>query len=94
MSLNISIAPSGTPVGTFFELALELGSPGSEHAPNATSPIGLAGADYFTPGPAARPEIRRIMIEREKIPAYLLRGDVTPAQCLELFDLWVALLCF
>ncbi|KAG9122477.1 hypothetical protein FRC07_001117 [Ceratobasidium sp. 392] len=88
-SIVLPIAASGTPFGMFFELSLELGSPGSENAPNgspSSSSIGLAGADYFTPGPAARPEIRRIMIEQGKLPSFLIQKSVSPAECLELFD--------
>lgn len=89
------IAPaSGTPVETFFELSrTPAGSPHSEHSSPSTSTVSMdeefAGADYFTPGPATRPEIRRIMIEREKLPSYLVQKAVSPHQCIELFGLWV-----
>ncbi|KAG9073636.1 hypothetical protein FS749_014841, partial [Ceratobasidium sp. UAMH 11750] len=91
MSVISPIASSGTPMGVFQELSMQLGSPGSEHAPNgsSTSSIGLAGADYFTPGPAARPEIRRIMIEQGKIPSFLIQKTISPVECLELFSLFM-----
>ncbi|KAG8750733.1 hypothetical protein FRC12_012756, partial [Ceratobasidium sp. 428] len=88
-SMISPIAASGTPFGLFFDLSRDLGSPGSEHAPGgspSSTSIGLASPDYFTPGPAARPEIRRIMIEQGKLPSFLIQKTVSPADCLELFD--------
>ncbi|KAL5637830.1 hypothetical protein ACGC1H_002185 [Rhizoctonia solani] len=90
-SLDMPLPASGTPVATFFELARSLASPYTEAlssptGSNASADIGLAGADYFTPNPAARPAIRKIMIEREKLPSYLLNGTVRPAECNELFE--------
>ncbi|QRV81888.1 Fungal specific transcription factor domain [Ceratobasidium sp. AG-Ba] len=92
MNLVTPMPPSGTPFGMFFELAQQLGSPTSEHPPKGSpvsAPIGLAGADYFTPGPAAHPEIRRIMIEQGKLPSYLIQKRISPADCTRLFDLFM-----
>lgn len=36
-----------------------------------------------------RPEIRRIIIERHRMPQYLIKGTVKPAECLALFDEYV-----
>ncbi|KAF8605712.1 hypothetical protein BDV93DRAFT_506795 [Ceratobasidium sp. AG-I] len=92
MNLPLPHVPSGTPVGMFFELSLSLNSPTSEHpgrrsgSPDEPADVGLAGADYFMPGPATRPEIRRIMIERQRMPQYLVKGTIRPDECLKLFD--------
>ncbi|KAH7345760.1 hypothetical protein B0J17DRAFT_641065 [Rhizoctonia solani] len=96
LSLGMPMPPSGTPVATFFELAHSLASPRAETLPsptgsNVSADIGMAGADYFTPNPAARPAIRKIMIERERLPSYLLNGTVKPAECNELFERFMSL---
>jgi hypothetical protein len=84
------VLASGTPAATFFELARSLGSPQSDvlsspTGSNASVDIGLAGADYFSPNPAAQPAIRKIVIERERLPSYLLNGTIKPAECNQLF---------
>ncbi|CAE6453911.1 unnamed protein product [Rhizoctonia solani] len=95
-NLDMPLPTSGTPVATFFELARSLASPYAEAlssptGSNASVDIGLAGADYFSPNPAARPAIRKIMIEREKLPSYLLNGTVKPVECNELFERFMSL---
>ncbi|CUA74030.1 Protein priB [Lentinula edodes] [Rhizoctonia solani] len=95
-NLDILLPTSGTPAATFFELARSLASPYAESSSSSTgssvsADVGLAGADYFTPNPAARPAIRKIMIEREKLPSYLLNGTVKPAECTELFERFMSL---
>jgi hypothetical protein len=89
--LNMPIPSSGTPAATFYELAQSLGSPGQKNTSlptdsQSSTDVGLAGANYFTPNPAARPTIRRIVIERERLPSYLVNGTVKPSECIELFD--------
>ncbi|ELU36818.1 fungal specific transcription factor domain-containing protein [Rhizoctonia solani AG-1 IA] len=94
ISSNMPMPAYGTPAATFFELARSLGSPQAEALPsptgsNISAEVGLAGADYFSPNPASLPFIRKIVIERERLPSYLLNGTVKPAECLELFArLW------
>ncbi|CAE6437871.1 unnamed protein product [Rhizoctonia solani] len=96
LNLGMLMPASGTPAATFFELAHSLASPWAETLPSPTgsnvSPdVGMAGADYFTPNPAARPAIRKIMIERERLPSYLLNGTIKPAECNELFERFMSL---
>ncbi|CAE6471119.1 unnamed protein product [Rhizoctonia solani] len=94
--LSIPMPAPGTPAATFFELARSLASPQNELLPsptgsNISADVGLAGADYFSPNPAARPDIRKIVIERERLPSYLLNGTVKPAECNELFARFMSL---
>ncbi|CAE6513308.1 unnamed protein product [Rhizoctonia solani] len=96
LNLSMPMPASGTPAATFFELARSLASPHAEAlssptGSNNSTDVGLAGADYFTPNPAARPAIRKIMIEREQLPSYLLNGTIKPAECVELFERFMSL---
>ncbi|CCO32036.1 Protein priB [Rhizoctonia solani AG-1 IB] len=96
LHLGIPVLASGTPAATFFELARSLGSPQSDvlsspTGSNASVDIGLAGADYFSPNPAAQPAIRKIVIERERLPSYLLNGTIKPAECNQLFARFMSL---
>ncbi|KAF8675044.1 hypothetical protein RHS04_06817 [Rhizoctonia solani] len=96
LHLSMPMPAYGTPAATFFELARSLGSPQAEALPsptgsNISAEVGLAGADYFSPNPASLPFIRKIVIERERLPSYLLNGTVKPAECLELFARFMSL---